>query len=145
MFVLQFGSGTLAAEGEKHSAKHMSTSVPHQYKRRTMDEALDLAKAAFRSVVADHLSPEEIEEVRAHSSVGSGSVRDDDEDEWTKILGARPDKKAWYGIEIYQRSHKCPYVEKVFVRMLVPRDRSTTTVHFIWRPVVPPYTGPYFE
>jgi hypothetical protein len=34
-----------------------------------MDEALELAKAAFRSTVADNLTPAEIEEIRAHSTV----------------------------------------------------------------------------
>jgi uncharacterized protein YciU (UPF0263 family) len=61
------------------------------------------------------------------------------------VLGTAPNRHAFYGVEIYRPSDQCPYVEKVFVRMLVPRDRSTDTVHFIWRPVLPPYTGPYFE
>lgn len=43
----------------------MCTRVPHQYRRRTTDEALDLAKAAFRAAVADNLTPAEIEELRA--------------------------------------------------------------------------------
>lgn len=55
------------------------------------------------------------------------------------------DRNAFYGVEVYRPSDQCPYVEKVFVRMLVPRDRATDSVHFIWRPVVPPYTGRYFE
>ena len=106
-----------------------------------MDEALDLAKAAFRAAVADNLTPAEIEELRAHATMTSGSFQD----EWTDILGAKPERNAYYGVQVYRPSNQCPYVEKVFVRMLVPRDRSTDTVYFIWRPVVPPYTGPYFE
>lgn len=119
----------------------MSARVSHQYKRRTLDEALELAKAAFRSAVADNLTPAEIEEIREHATITSGTFGE----EWTAILGAAPDRNSFYGVEIYRRSDQCPYVEKVFVRMLVPRDRSTDTVRFIWRPVLPPYTGSYFE
>lgn len=119
----------------------MNTRVAHQYKRRTWDEALELAKAAFRSCATDHLSPAEIDELRAHGTVTGLSAHEG----WEAIIGHRPDMRDYYEVELYQPSDKCPYVEKVFVRMLVPRDRSSDTVHFIWRPIVPPYDGPYFE
>ncbi len=119
----------------------MSTRAAHQYKRRTWDEALELAKVAFRATVSDNLTPAEIEEIRTHGTIGGGSVGDG----WPAVLGTEPDKRANYEVEIYRPSDQCPYVEKIFVRMLVPRDRSAETIHFIWRPAVPPYNGPYFE
>jgi hypothetical protein len=107
-----------------------------------MDEAEKLARDAFRAVVAQHLSGEEIEEVREHGAKTCGTV---EEGIWDSIIGHAPDRNQYYQFEIYRRADTCPYIEKSFVKILIPRDRSTESVHFIWRPIVPVYTGPYFE
>ena len=138
----RFLKSTLVGRGPVNRVvRRLSTRVAHQYKRRTWDEALELAKAAFRSSVSDNLAPDEIEELRTHATVGGLSAHED----WAAILGHRPDMRDYYEVELYRPSDQCPYVAKVFVRMLVPRDRASDTIHFIWRPVIPPYNGPYFE
>ncbi len=116
--------------------------MPHQYKRRTLDEAQELARSAFRTVVADHLTESEISELRSHGTLTAKAVPGEG---WQPLLGRSPERHRYYEVELYRPSDQCPYVEKSFVRMLVPRDRAESLVLFLWRPVIPPYDGPYFE
>ena len=66
--------------------------MSHQYKRRTYDEAMELAQARFRAEVRDYLTDEEIEEMRTKGTVTGGSFGDD----WVLELGDGPDKRLHY-------------------------------------------------
>ena len=116
--------------------------MPHQYKRRTLDEAQELARTAFRAVVEDHLTELEIAELRAY---GTRATKVPPGEGWEPLLGRLPEQHLFYEVELYRPSDQCPYIEKSFVRMLIPRNRAESQVLFIWRPVVPSYDGPYFE
>jgi uncharacterized protein YciU (UPF0263 family) len=115
--------------------------MAHQYKRRTMDEAAVLAQNLFRSQVAEHLTEEEIEECRRHSTVGSGSPRH----EWETIVGRRVSDREFYEYEIYKPSDICPYVEKIYAVILVPRSRESESCYIQWKPTLEPYEGPWFS
>jgi hypothetical protein len=56
--------------------------------------------------------------------------------DWASVLGEVPTERGFYELEIDKPAPEWPYAEKSYVRMLVPRDRSTDEVHFIWRPPV---------
>lgn len=114
---------------------------PHQYRRRTFDEALELAKLRFRAEVTEHLSQEEIEELRTKGTISGGSFAGD----WVAELGEEPDKNLYYEIQVYQPSEECPYIARYFARILVARDRCSQGVWIKWRPPVPEYNGPWFS
>lgn len=107
-----------------------------------MDEAQALAQETLRAVATENLTEEELTELREQ---GMLTARAGPGEGWDAVVGFIPEQHLYYEIEIYRPSDKCPYIDKSFVRMLVPRDRSTETIYFIWRPNVPPYNGPYFE
>lgn len=65
--------------------------MAHQYKRRTYDEAMELAQHHFRAEVQAHLTAEETEEMRTQGTVSGGTFGDD----WTSELGAEPDKRLY--------------------------------------------------
>lgn len=97
---------------------------------------------AFRECVDQHLSANEIEEIRVSCDVIGGNPK---AEEWNQLLGFTPDDKSFYEIELYKRSEECPYIEKSYVKILVPRNRDTDECNFIWRPVVGKYEGPWFR
>jgi uncharacterized protein YciU (UPF0263 family) len=106
--------------------------MTHQYARRTFDEAKELARLAFRSSVADNLTPEEITEVGSSGLLTGGTVGTG----WEQIVGFIPDDHLYYELQIYKPSAEKPHIEKSFARMLVPRDRSLEVVSFMWRPSI---------
>lgn len=106
--------------------------MTHTYARRTHDEAVELARLAFRATVADHLTPAELDELRAHGTLIGGTSGSD----WEKVIGVVPTERQFYELEIYKPSDTKPYIERSYVRMLVPRDRSTEVIQYMWRPPV---------
>jgi uncharacterized protein YciU (UPF0263 family) len=112
-----------------------------QYNRRTYDEAMELAQKRFRAEAQEHLSPDEIEEMRTRGTISGGSFGDD----WKLDLGGEPDKHLHYEIQVYLPSVECPYIAKYYARILVPRDRTTEAVWIKWKPPVPEYNGPWFS
>lgn len=107
-------------------------AVTHQYKRRTMDEAQELARLRFRSEAAAHLTAEEIDEVGRHALLTSG----DPSEGWEAHVGFRPDIHGYYQFEIYKPADEHPYVEKVYARILVGRDRADEFCAILWRPPI---------
>ena len=101
--------------------------MKHQYSRRTFDEAKELARMAFRASAADHLTPEEIDELATQGLLTGGTPGPD----WDQSIGLTPTEHHFYEIEIYKPSAEKPLIEKSYVRMLAPRDRSNEAVHFI--------------
>lgn len=108
---------------------------PHQYKRRTFDEAQKLAEFAFRTSARAHLSEDELEEVRQCASQSGGT----NSKGWTSVLGYEPEQRMHYEYRIYKPSTKHPYIEKYFTRILVPRDRSSDATWIMWKPPVEEY------
>src|SRR5262245_55764558 len=106
--------------------------MSHHYARRTFDEAKELARLAFRANVADHLTPAELDELGVHGLLTGGTPGAD----WEQIIGIAPTERLFYELQIYKPSDAKPYIEKSYVRMLIPRDRSSETVQFMWRPPV---------
>ncbi len=106
-----------------------------------MDEAIEMARLAFRENVADNLSKEEMDELASCAAKTSGSPSE----EWGNDLGYKPDSKRYYEVHLYKPSDECPYIEKSYVKILVPRSREETSCKFIWKPEVEPYDGPWFS
>ena len=104
--------------------------MPHQYKRRTYDEAMELAQEAFRSGAPSHLTAEEIEELGIKGTVSGGSFGAD----WATEVGADPDKNLHYEYQVYLPALERPYVEKYCARILVTRDRQSKDVWIKWKP-----------
>ena len=102
--------------------------MKHQYSRRTFDEAKELARLTFRASAENHMTATEIDELAAHGILTGGTPGSD----WDQLVGLTPTEHHFYEIQIYKPSAEKPYIEKSYVRMLVPRDRSVETVHFIW-------------
>ena len=115
--------------------------MPHQYQRRTFDEAQALALTSYRSLASEHLSSDEIQEMREHGTLTGGSVGDG----WEALVGHVPEERMYYEFQLYRPSPECPYIEKYYARILVTRDRASEAVHILWRPPVPEYHGPHFE
>ena len=113
---------------------------PHQYRQRTYDEALELARVRFSEEAAEHLSPDEIEEFRTKGTISGGTFADD----WTADIGVEPEKNQYYEIQVYQPAEECPYITRYFARVLVSRDRRSEGVWIKWKPPVPEYNGPQF-
>lgn len=84
--------------------------MKHKYKRRTLDESVELAQKLFRASVSDHLSKDEIEEMKMFGTMISGNPSEI----WEHIIGYKPDNKLYYEIEIYKPSDICPYIEPEF-------------------------------
>ncbi len=103
--------------------------MAHVYKRRTYDEAEELARQQFVQAVAENLTPAEIDELKSCARKTGGSPASD----WVSLVGFVPTDGSHYEVHIYKPTAERPYIEKSFVRMLVPRDRSSDVVHFIWR------------
>ncbi|PWU22141.1 MAG: hypothetical protein C5B50_00135 [Verrucomicrobia bacterium] len=97
--------------------------------------------ASYRSLASDHLSSEEVQEMREHGTLSGGSIGDG----WEALLGGVPEERMYYEFQLYRPSRECPYIEKYFARILVTRDRASGAVHILWRPPVPEYHGPHFE
>ena len=113
---------------------------PHQYRRRTYDEALELARLRFSAEAAEHLSPDEIEDLRTKGTISGGTFAED----WAGELGEEPVKGLYYEIQLYQPADECPYITRYFARILVPRNRGSEVVWIKWKPPVPEYNGPQF-
>src|SRR5436190_24099630 len=114
--------------------------MSHQYKRRTFDEAQSLAWTSYRSLAPDHLTSDEILEMREHGTLTGGTFGDG----WQALVGHLPEERMYYEFQLYRPSSECPYIEKYFARILVTRDRASEVVHILWRPPVPEYHGPHF-
>jgi len=106
-----------------------------------MDEAIEMARLAFKANVTDHLSQEEIDEFASSAVKSSGTPSED----WEEKLGFRPEMKSYYEIHLYKPSDECPYIEKSYAKILVPRNRYEESCEIIWKPEVPPYDGPWFS
>lgn len=114
---------------------------PHQYKRRTYDEAYELARKAFREQVTSNLSEAEITEMAMEGDISGGSICND----WEKVVGFVPKRNSFYQFTIFHRIDECPYADKYYAFILVSRDRSTEELGIQWKPPMEPYTGRYFE
>ncbi|MEM8640673.1 MAG: DUF440 family protein [Cyanobacteria bacterium P01_G01_bin.54] len=112
--------------------------MSHTYKGRTRDEAFEMARLAFKANVAENLSPEEMKEF-AFSAVHSSGTPSE---EWEELLEFQPEAKSYYEIHLYKPRAECPYIEKSYAKILVPRNREKDTCEVIWKPEVPPYNGP---
>lgn len=117
-----------------HNSALCVINMTYQYKRRTYDEAVELAKSTFSESVDKNLNKEDINEIRESCDLTGGNPK---ADEWATILGCQPDEKSYYEIELYKRSDEYPYIEKSYVKILVPRNRETNECYFIWKPKVP--------
>ena len=115
--------------------------MPHQYKRRTFDEAVTLAQQAFRAAAKDYLSEDELREMVEHGTMTGGSFGDD----WEADTGFEPDGRLFYELQLYRPSNECPYIDKYFARILVSRNRSIDSVWIKSNPPVPPYNGLRFS
>jgi uncharacterized protein YciU (UPF0263 family) len=104
--------------------------MPHQYKRRVYDEAMEVAREHFRDSVQEHLSSTEIEELRTDSRVTGGSIGGD----WIEEVGFQPDPRLFYEFQVYQPREEHPYISKCYARILVPRDRDSQAVWVKWKP-----------
>lgn len=104
--------------------------MTHLYARRTYEEATELARLTFRATAANHLTPAELDELGVHGRLTGGTPGPD----WEKIIGVVPTERHYYELQIYKPSDTKPYIERSYVRMLVPRDRSTELIHYMWRP-----------
>lgn len=113
----------------------------HKYKRRTYDEAVELAKEAFQAGFEANLSQGDIEEMKLSCAETGGSPKDF----WEDILGFKPTDTDFYEVELYKPSNECPYIEKSYVKILVPRDRNTYKCKLLWKQPVPKYDGPWFS
>ena len=106
--------------------------MSHPYIRRTLEEAQELARQAFQRSGAQHLTPTEIEELMANAVLAAGSAGNG----WESITNFTPEKDSYYEIELYKPSEIWPYIQKSYVRILVPRNRSSETLYFMWFPSV---------
>ncbi|MCC4591349.1 DUF440 family protein [Xanthomonas sacchari] len=106
--------------------------MTYLYARRTYDEAIELARSAFRASAADHLTLAELAELEAHGLLTGGTPGPD----WEQITSVVPTEHQFYELQIYKPSDAKPHIERFYVRMLVPRDRSSEAVQFMWRPPV---------
>lgn len=97
-----------------------------------MDEAISLAQIKFKEVVKDFLTEDELNEMSKFGTVMSGSVSND----WQSILGYIPERNNYYEIELYKPCEKKPFVEKIYARILVSRDRNSEQVEIIWKPEI---------
>lgn len=100
------------------------------YKLRTMDEAVEVARIAFKGAVAKNLSKEEMDEfaISAVKSMGSPS------EHWEVELGYKPNRKLFYEVHLYKPGDECPYIEKSYAMLLVPRERDKNSCEIIWKP-----------
>lgn len=104
--------------------------MPHKYKRRVYDEAMEVAREYFRDNARMHLTPTECEELRTDSMVTGGSIGDD----WLEEVGSLPDSRLFYEFQVYRPCDQHPYLSKYYARILVPRDRDSQTVWVKWKP-----------
>ncbi len=89
----------------------------HQYKRRSFDEAVELAQHALRAVAKNNLTEDELREMVEHGTMTGGSFGDD----WEAETGFKPDIRLFYELQLYRPSKERPYIEKYFARILVSR------------------------
>ena len=115
--------------------------MPHQYKRRTLDEAAQLAKERFHAEVHRYFTHEEVEEMRLYGTV-STLIKKSFVDDWSEELGCLLDAQLYYEYQLYLPSKECPYIAKYYARTLVSRDRNSSEVWIKWKPPVPEYNGP---
>ena len=111
-----------------------------KYKRLTLDEARAVAQAFFKANATANLPAEVLEEMSKGALETSGSISTD----WEEVVGFIPDERGYYEFELYKPSPICPYVEKIYVRILVSRNRDDQMCLAMWMPDVEPYDGPYF-
>jgi uncharacterized protein YciU (UPF0263 family) len=110
------------------------------YKRLTVDEAQEIARQYFKENCAANLGEEIIHEMRDGFCFTSGSVTPG----WRAVIGFEPERRAYYEFQLYKQTSECPYVERIYARLLVGRNRADVQCYAIWLPEVEPYDGPYF-
>ena len=111
-----------------------------KYKRLTLDEARGVAQAFFKANAKANLPAEVLEEMSKGAQESAGSIGRG----WEEVIGFIPDGRGYYEFELYKPSPICPYVEKVYARILVSRDRDDLRCFAMWMPDAEPYEGPYF-
>ncbi|MEW8222688.1 MAG: DUF440 family protein [Candidatus Thiodiazotropha taylori] len=112
--------------------------MSHTYKRSTIDEAIEMARLAFKNNVTNHFNSEEMDEFVSSAVKQSGTPSED----WEKLLGFKSEIKSYYEIHLYKPSVECPYFEKSYAKILVPKNREDEYCEIIWKPEVSPYDGP---
>jgi uncharacterized protein YciU (UPF0263 family) len=103
----------------------------HQYKRRTYDEAKEIARLTFRAQVAERLPPSELEALRSKAAVIGGSVGKN----WESLLGHIPDERMHYEFQVLELPERCGEPSpKLYARILVSRDRQSDLCVVWWSP-----------
>ncbi|WP_229509301.1 DUF440 family protein [Massilia sp. CCM 8734] len=109
-------------------------------KRRTNDDTLELAQRYFRENVQAHLTAEEIDEFAQYGAVGCGSPFDF----WEAVVGRPVTAREFTQYKVFKPSDTCPYVERIYAWLLVSRYWDEQPCYALWKPVLEPYTGPWF-
>src|SRR5580765_2863152 len=102
--------------------------MTHTYARRTQAEAQEIARQRFKQSASKHLSVEMWEEMQSSALLTGGTP----DESWIKTLGFQPTMQDYYQFEVYKPCDAQPYIEKWYVRILVPRSRSADEVLFQW-------------
>jgi uncharacterized protein YciU (UPF0263 family) len=112
----------------------------HQYRRRTWDEACEMARSRFRNEVASHFSQTESDQFRQiydeneKMILGGGLVLEPDS--WRQLTDTIIDRDHFYEISIYEVA---PYdgapSPKIWMRALVSRDRESDLCVIDWHPI----------
>lgn len=106
--------------------------MSHAYAKRTYDEAQELARLAFKAAASTHLPRDVLDELFVHGTLAGGAPGAD----WEDVIGVAPTERDFYEIELYKPADAAPHVEKSYARILVPRDRASEQVHFMWQPSI---------
>jgi len=106
--------------------------MSHVYAKRTYDEAQELARLAFKAAASTHLPRDVLDELFVHGLLASTSPGAD----WEDVIGVAPTERDFYEIELYKPADSAPHIVKSYVRILVPRDRASEQVHFMWQPSI---------
>jgi len=93
--------------------------------------------STIRARASAHLTADELQEMQDHGLSSGGIIGGD----WESVLGYAPDERMHYEFEVYRPSEECPYVAKIFARILATRNRASDAVRIVWRPPVLEYDG----
>ena len=104
--------------------------MKRQYKKRTLEEAEEIAQEHFRAAVKDNLSENLIQELESDGIRSSGYPSS----QWQNVLGYIPDKKMHYEFILYKPSASIPFAEKLYARILVSRNRDSEFCKIVWLP-----------
>ncbi len=113
--------------------------MARRYKRRSMDEAWELACSALPSQAQDHLGETAVSEVisRGWQGVSVGPFED-----WLEIAGRELKPDHYYEFYLRPPSDESGPSDSFYGRVLVARDRSSDDVWFMWRPPERERSGP---